>query len=345
MAEHSAGILATGSYVPKDEIDNAEVARRAGATAESIGRETRTRTRRYAAPDEAASDLAARAAERALARAGVPADRIDYLVVSTATGDFPQPPTAHLVQNAIDAHRATCFDIGASGSGFLYGLDLVRGLLRLHGDGLALVICTEVFSRFIDFADHRTAALLGDGAAAALVGPVPSGHGLLRTVLSGPGDAPGALRIRAGGSRVPPSHASVAAGGHHVTADRRATPDSARAHGPAALAGLVRDAGYGPERIDHLMAHRSAGPPPWELARASGLRNARAHCTVEEYGDIGSASLPLTLDLVDRAGLLRDGDLVLLAGLDGGTAIGASLMRWSVPGRTTSDGRDGRRHP
>lgn len=332
MAEYSAGILATGSYVPKDEIDSAEVARRAGATAEEIERGTRIRTRRYAAPDEAASDLATHAAERTLAQAGISADQVDYLVVSTATGDFPQPPTAHLVQNAIDAHRATCFDISVSSSGFIYGLDLVRSLLRLRGGGLGLMISAEVYSRFIDFSDHRTAALLGDGAAAALVGPVPSGHGFLRTDLSGPGDAPEPLRIPAGGSRVPPSHESVAAGGHHVTMDDRGARDLVRAYGAPALAGLVRDAGYGTEQIDHLMAHQPAGLPPDGLARASGLRNAVAHCTVEKYGDVGSASVPLTLDLVNRAGLLHDGDLVLLAGLGSGTSIGASLMRWSVPG-------------
>ncbi|UUU26894.1 3-oxoacyl-ACP synthase III family protein [Streptomyces sp. DSM 40750] len=330
MAEYSAGILATGSYVPKDEIDSVEVARRVGAAAEEIEHETRTRTLRHAAPDEAASDLATRAAERTLTQAGITADQIDYLVVSTATGDSPQPPTSHLVQNALDAHRAVCFDISVSSSGFIYGLELVRSLLRLRGGGLALMIATEVYSRFIDFSDHRTAALLGDGAAAALVGPVPSGHGIIGTALSSPRDAYESLRIEAGGSRVPPSHESVDAGGHYVTMDDRGIRDFVREYGPPALARLVRDAGYGPERIDHLIPHQPDGLLPDELAHASGLRNAVAHRTVEKYGDIGSASVPLTLDLVNRAGLLRDGDLVLMAGFGSGTSIGASLMRWSV---------------
>ncbi|MFJ9153053.1 3-oxoacyl-ACP synthase III family protein [Streptomyces sp. NPDC102270] len=330
MAEYSAGILATGSYVPKDEIDSVEVARRAGVTAEEIERATPIRIRRYAAPDEAASDLATRAAERTLARAGITADRIDYLVVSTATGDSPQPPTSHLVQNAIDAHHAACFDISACSSGFLYGLESVRCLLRLRGGGLALMISTEVYSRFIDGSDHRTAALLGDGAAAALVGPVPFGYGFIGTHLSSPGDAHDVLRIEAGGSRVPPSHESVGAGGHCVTRDGRGIRDFVMEYGPPALAGLVRGAGYGTEQIDHLIPHQPDGLRPDELARASGLRNAVTHRTLEQYGDVGSASVPLTLDLVNRAGLLHDGDLVLMAGLGSGTSIGASLMRWSV---------------
>lgn len=330
MAEYSAGILATGSYVPKDEIDSVEVARRLGVAAEEAEREIPIRARRYAAPDEAASDLATRAAERALVQAGVTADQIDYLVVSTATGDSPQPPTSHLVQNAIDAHRAACFDISASGMGFLYGLELVRSLLRLRGGGLALMISTEVYSRFIDFSDHRTAALLGDGAAAALVGPVPSGHGFLGTHLSGPGDAHESLRIEAGGSRVPPSHESVGAGGHYVTMDGRGIRDFVMEYGSPALTRLVRGAGYGTEQIDHFIPHQPGGLRPDGLARASGLRNAVTHRTVEQYGDVGSASVPLTLDLVNRAGLLHDGDLVLMAGLGSGTSIGASLLRWSV---------------
>src|SRR5262245_33665751 len=126
---YAAGILGTGSYVPKDEITNAQVAERAGVTAEWIERKTQIRTRRYAAPDEATSDLAVRAATEALADARCAASDIDYLIVSTSTGDSPQPPTSHLVQHQLDANSAACLDINVVCSGFVYGLALAHSLV------------------------------------------------------------------------------------------------------------------------------------------------------------------------------------------------------------------------
>ena len=330
MNEYSAGILATGSYVPKEEIDNEDLARRIGTTGAWIQRETGIRTRRYAAPDEAASDLAARAADRALAQAGSTADQVDYLVVCTTTGDFPQPPTSHLVQNSIGAHQAACFDVGVACSGFVYGLELVRGLLRLREGGLALVISTEVHSRFTDASDRRAAALLGDGAAAVLVGPVPPGHGFINTDLSSHGDAHMPMQIKAGGSRVPPSHESVDGGGHVVTMDSPGARDFAMASLPPVLTKLTQAAGYRMDQVDHFLPHQADGIPPQKLARELGLRNAVSHSTVARYGHVGSASVPLTLDHANRAGQLHDGDLILMAGFGGGISMGAALLRWAV---------------
>ncbi|MBW4721547.1 3-oxoacyl-ACP synthase III family protein [Saccharothrix obliqua] len=326
MATHSVGILATGSYLPKDEVTNDEVAARAGTTAEWIERKTRIRTRRYAAPHEATSDLAARAATEALDSARVPAERIDYLIVSTSTGDSPQPPTSYLVQDLLGAHNAACFDVNVVCSGFVYALELARGLVSLRPDALALVVAADVYSRILDRTDRRTAALFADGAGAALVGGVAHPYGIIDVDLSSLGVASNLIRVEAGGSRRPASHETVDDGGHHFKMDGRGVRDFVARHVPGALRRLVDRAGAD---VDHFVPHQANGVMLTDLVEQAGLTSAHTHRTVEKYGNVGSASVPVTLDDANRAGLLKDGDLVLLAGFGGGMAIGSALLRWA----------------
>jgi 3-oxoacyl-[acyl-carrier-protein] synthase-3 len=327
---HPVGIVATGSYVPKEEIGNEEVARRVGATEEWIERKTHIRTRRWAAPAEAASDLGARAAEDALLRAGLGPERIDYIIVSTGTGDSPQPPTACLVQDAIDARNAACFDISVACSGFVYGLELARALLQNRPEALVLLISTEVYSRFATFADRRTAVLLGDGAAAAVVGVVPEGYGITAVDLSSAGDAHDLLKIEAGGSRLPASHETVDAAAHTVSMDGRGVRQFVLEHVPPVLERLLDAAGVEAAGVDHFVPHQPNGALIQELAEASGLGGAVTHRTVEKYANVGSASVPLTLADADREGRLKKGETVVLAGFGGGMAVGACVMRWAV---------------
>ena len=165
----SIGVLGTGSYVPKQEVTNQEVAERVGVTAEWIEQKTQILARRYAAPDEATSDLSARAAEAALERARLDVDQVDYIIVATSTPDSPQPPTAALVQHALGAYQAACFDLNAVCSGFVYAIALARGLLTVAPGEHALVIGGDVYSRILDFGDRKTSVLLGDGAGAVVL--------------------------------------------------------------------------------------------------------------------------------------------------------------------------------
>lgn len=330
VERQAIGILGTGSYLPKDEIGNAEVAARAGVTPEWIERKTMIRSRRYAAPAEATSDLAARAAAEALASSGVPAGRIDYLVVSTSTGDSPQPPTSYLVQDLLDARGAACFDVNVVCSGFVYALALARGLLDRRPGGYALVVASEVYSRCLDFSDRRTAVLLGDGAGAAVIGPVPDGSGFTEFELASHGGASRLIRVEAGGSRRPASAETVADGGHFFRMDGRGVRDFVMEHFPPAVDRLCARGGVTPDRIDHFVPHQPNGVLLGELVERSGLAGAYTHRTLEEYGNVGSASVPVTLDAAARSGRLREGDLVLLGSFGGGMSIGAGLLRWSV---------------
>jgi len=212
-AAPAVGILGTGSYVPERTVPNSEIAPAAGVAPEWIESRTGIAERRRAAPHEATSDLAARAAMRALTAAGLPADRIDVIVLATSTPDHPQPATASIVQHLIGARQAAAVDVNAVCSGFVYALAMAEGLLRVRGGGHALVIGADVYSRILDYSDRRTAILFGDGAGAVVLGPVPAGRGLLHTALRGHGDEHRLISVPAGGSRTPPSERTVRDGG------------------------------------------------------------------------------------------------------------------------------------
>jgi 3-oxoacyl-(acyl-carrier-protein) synthase III len=328
MTDH-IGILGTGSYLPKEEVSSAEIADRVGCDEDWIHRKTGIAHRRFAAADEATSDLAAKAGAEALANAGLSAGDVDYLVVSTSTPDSPQPPTAALVQVLLGAMRAAAFDINVVCSGFVYGLELARSLITVRREATVLVIAADLYSRSLDFGDRRTAVLLGDGAGAAVVGRVGQGYGILATQLSTRGDKRRLIRVEAGGSRLPASHDTVAAGDHFFRMEGREVREFVLANVPPALDRLLADAGVAKSDVDHVVPHQPNGMLLGELAERSGLTRACTHRTVQRYGNVGSASVPVTLDDARLNGRLRDGDLVLLTAFGGGMAMGHSLLRWS----------------
>lgn len=322
------GILSTGSYVPERVVTGDEVAGSAGVTAEWIERKTQIVERRYAAPDQATSDLAVEAGRQALADAGVDASRLRYLIVSTSTPDSPQPPTSYLVQDALGATGAACFDVNVVCSGFVYALSVARALIAQEPGALALVIAADVYSRILDVEDRKTVVLLGDGAGAALVGEVGDG-GFLDVSLSSHGHARELIRVEAGGSRIPTSHETVDAGGHFFRMDGRGVRDFVMDNVPGAVLELVERAGHRLEDVQHFVPHQANGVLLSQLVTKAGLDHAHTHRTLERYGNTGSASVALALDGANRGGHLKPGDLVLLAGFGGGMSLGAALLRWS----------------
>lgn len=331
MTQRTIGLLGTGSYVPDRVVTNEEIAAMVpDITPEWIMRKTAISTRRYAAPEEATSDLAAKAAFEALESAHLTPGRIDYLIVSTSTGDFPQPPTACVVQNLIGSHDAACFDINVVCAGFVYGLEVARRLVEATPGSHALVIGADLYSRFLNYNDRSTSVLLGDGAGAAVVGEVPEGRGFLNVHLSSHGEAQDLIKVPAGGSRTPTTPETVAAGGHLFTMQGRAVRDFVLDNIPQILDKMVTDAGSSLTDVRCFVPHQANGVLLDHLVEACGLTDTHTHRVVERYGNLGSASVPVTLDDAVRSGEIRDGDLVLLAAFGGGMSVGATLLRWSA---------------
>ena len=330
MSEGGVGILGTGSYLPERVVTNAELATLVrGADPDWAVRKTLIEARRFAADHEATSDLAIQAAGNALANARITADRIDYLIVATSTGDSPQPPTSSLVQNAIGATRAACFDINVVCAGFVFALELARSLIVANPGSVVLVVGADVYSRILDFGDRRTSVLFGDGAGAAVFGAVPLPYGVLDVELVTRGDAHKLIYVEAGGSRRPASPESVADGGHYFRMDGRGVRDFVLDGVPPILSDMLKRAGMTAEDVQHFVPHQANGMMIRELVAAAGLSDAQTHLVLDRYGNTGSASIPIALDEAARAGAFADGEVLLLAGFGGGMAVGATLIRWA----------------
>ena len=334
----AVGILGTGSYLPAREVTNAELATFVpDADPAWVSRKTLIEARRFAAPDEAASDLASHAGTRALEQAGIAAADIDYLIVSTSTGDSPQPPTATIVQDLIGARRAASFDVNVVCAGWVYALAIAHGLVALRPEAKVLVVASDVYSRILDFTDRRTAVLFGDGAGAAVVGAVPEAYGILGVELVTRGDAANLIHVEAGGSRLPASAETIATGGHYFRMDGRGVRDFVADHVPPALADLLDRLGVHAKDVDHFVPHQANGMMLQDLVRDTGLDGAQTHLTLDRYGNVGSASVPVALDAAAQSGAVQDGELVLLAGFGGGMSVGAALVRWYHPRVTSAE--------
>ncbi|MGW3991153.1 3-oxoacyl-ACP synthase III family protein [Streptomyces sp. NPDC004830] len=334
------GVWGTGAYLPERVVNNAELGRRAGVSAEWIARKTGIVERRYAADHEAASDLAAHAGARALADAGVRADELAWIIVATSTPGHPQPATAALVQHRLAAFGAAAFDVNAVCAGFVAALHTAARLLAVDdgesggtGGGrrrCALVIGAEVYSRIIDPADRRTAPLFGDGAGAVVIGPVGEGRGLVGTAMRTDGHLHGLIGVQAGGSRQPASEKSVARGEHYFRMQGRLVREFVERELPAAVTAALERFSVRPGEVDHFVPHQANGEMLQSVTALLGLTAARVHLPVDRHGNTGAASIPLALHYAARADGkgLEDGQLVLLAGFGGGMTLGTTLLRW-----------------
>ncbi|MEU4656355.1 beta-ketoacyl-ACP synthase 3 [Streptomyces sp. NPDC023723] len=323
------GVLGTGSFLPERVVSNESAALPAGVTAEWIERRTGIRERRHAAAHEATSDLAAEAAVRALENSGTAPGQLDWIIVATSTPDHPQPATAALVQHRLGAFRAAAFDVNAVCAGFVAALH-TGALLTAGRRGRALVIGAETYSRIVDPADRRTAPLFGDGAGAVVLGPVAEGGGLLGTGLATDSRFHDLIGVPAGGSRLPASEKTVAAGDHYFRMRGREVRNYVMRALPAAVRESLRTFGVRPQDVDHFVPHQANGAMLQDLLGPLGLPRARAHLPVTHHANTGAASIPLALDDAHRSGLLRLGELVMLAGFGGGMTVGTALLRWTA---------------
>lgn len=324
------GILGTGYYVPDQVLANEALGARVGVAESWIVAKTGVRERRIASPDQATSDLAAEAARRALDAAGLTAADLDLIVVATSTPDWMQPATACAVQGLLGAHRAAAFDMNAVCTGFVYALNVVSGLMAGNpAISRALVIGAETYSRFLDYEDPRTCVLFGDGAGAAVLGPVPSGYGVMSSCLGSDGTKTDWVQVPAGGSRLPASPETVAARDHFFHMDGRAVRTFLKEQFAATVRSAVESAGLTLDDVDMLISHQANGVLLHECLADLGIPASRFHTTFERYGNTGAASVAITLADAIHAGRVDHGSCVLLVAFGGGMTWGGTVIRWT----------------
>ena len=317
-------IIGCGAYLPERIVTNNDLAARLDTSDEWIRQRTGIAERRVAADGELTSDLAVRAAQRALSDAGLSGSDLDLIVLATATPDNTFPATATKVQAQLGMHRGAAFDVQAVCAGFIFALAAADNALRLGQAGTALVIGAETFSRILDWEDRGTCVLFGDGAGAlalrAAADPGSRGRGVLSTHLHSDGRHYGILYVD-GGPSSSGRTGYLRMEGREVF--RQAVQHLSEAVDEALAANALTAAA-----IDWLVPHQANSRIIDGVAKKLGLSSDRIVSTIDRHANTSAASIPLALATAVGDGRIRPGHLVLIEALGGGLSWGASLLRW-----------------
>ena len=314
-----------GAYLPERVVTNADLAKQMDTSDEWIQQRTGIRQRHIAADGEFTSHLAIKASERALAHAGLKASDLDLIVLATATPDETFPATATRVQAELGMIRGAAFDVQAVCAGFVYGLSVADSLIKNGLASTALVIGAETVSRILDWNDRGTCVLFGDGAGAVVLRAeegkgTTADRGVLANALHSDGRQHDILYVDGGPSST------------RTTGFLRMEGKEVFKHAVVNMAAVVGEvlakAGFETKDIDWLVPHQANKRIIDGTGRKLGLPPERVVVTVDRHANTSAASIPLALDTAVKDGRIKRNDLLLLEGIGGGLAWGASLVRW-----------------
>jgi len=323
-----ARITGTGSYAPAKVVTNHDLEKFLDTNDEWIRTRTGIVERHLVVDGENNSDLATRAAQSALEMAGVAPEEIDLIILATVTGDYPWPATACVVQSNIGAVNAGAVDVSAACSGFLYALSLASDRIMAGNARKVLVIGSEVFSRIVNWEDRNTCVLFGDGAGAAVLEACEDDHGILSSHLYADGSQIELLYQPGFGTRMQPTVERVARGDHYLRMQGNEVFKVA-VRSMTEVAKTALDAnGMSVEDVDLFIPHQANVRILDATAKRIGLKDEQVYINVDRYGNTSAATIPIALDEVNRAGRLKDGDILLLDAFGGGFTWASVLIRW-----------------
>ncbi len=323
-----ARITGTGSYVPEKTVTNVDLEKFVDTSDEWIRTRTGIVERHLVVDGENTSDLATRAAERALAMAGVEACDLDLIIVGTITGDYPWPATACIVQSNLGAVNAGAFDLSAACSGFLYSLAMASDRIVSGNAKKVLVIGAEVLSRIVDWNDRNTCVLFGDGAGAVVLEACEGDRGILSTHMRADGSQLELLCQPGFGTKILPSAEAIARGDHYLKMQGNEVFKVA-VRSMAEIAKVALDAnGMTVEDVDLFIPHQANVRILDATAKRVGLRDDQVYINVDRFGNTSGATIPIALDEVNRAGRLKEGDILLFDAFGGGFTWASALVRW-----------------
>jgi 3-oxoacyl-[acyl-carrier-protein] synthase-3 len=321
-------VVGTGSYVPETILTNYDLEQRLETSNKWIVERTGVQMRRIAAKDEATSDLALKAAERALQAAGISADQLDLIIVATTTPDMLFPSTACLVQHRLHATRAAAFDLAAACSGFVYALSVGEQFILTGTFQKVLVIGADLLSRFVDWTDRSTAVLFGDGAGAVVLAASHGDAGIVSHHLYSDGSLSHLIAIPGGGSANPPSEKALIERLNTVKMQGSETFKSAvRAMEDVARETLQKNR-LTPADISYIVPHQANIRIIKALAARLEIDMDRIVINLDRYGNTSAASIAIALDEAVRDGRITKGALILLLAFGSGMTWGSALIRW-----------------
>jgi 3-oxoacyl-[acyl-carrier-protein] synthase-3 len=328
MVNQRAGILGTGHSYPEGILTNADLAKIVETSDEWITTRTGIKQRRKAAPGEYTSLFAVRAARQAIERARLDPSDIDLLICATVTPDQILPSTGCIIQAELGAHNAAAMDVVAACSGFLYGVSLADSMIRTGQVRHAVVVGAEILTQYVDYTDRQTCVLFGDGAGAAVLGPVEGNRGILASKIKSDGRYEEQLFSPGGGTRRKPTAETLAAGDHFFKMKGNELFKVAVRSMAEISREVLERAGKKSDEIDLFIPHQANQRITEAVADRLNVGLDKVYSNIAVHGNTSSASIPIALDECVEAGRVKEGDLVLMASFGGGVTWGAVLIRW-----------------
>jgi 3-oxoacyl-[acyl-carrier-protein] synthase-3 len=322
-------IAGVGHHLPDLIEDNETLCANLEVTPDWIMEKTGIKRRYLARPEDSASDYAAKAAQNALDMAGIPADEVDLIVVCTFSGDYIFPPVSAKVQALLKAPHAQIFDLQANCAGFVTGLTVASDRMLVDPTVRnALVIGVELNSRYINRADVNSAIYMSDGAGAAVLARVDKGKGIMASAFYTDSSNFEAVRMRGGGSSFNAKTRDWSPAVDYMEMNGIATWKQAITHLPRVIRRACDKSGVKAEDVDFLIFHQANLRMIEYIVKKMGYGLSKTFTNVDEIGNTGAASVGIALSEAVSKGLLRDGQLVVLAAVGAGFNFGASVWRW-----------------
>lgn len=323
-----AAITGVYGYLPDYVLYNAELAKLVDTCDSWIIERTGIKERRILKGEGLGTSHMASAAVKGLLEktATKPAD-VDLLICATTTPDLVFPSTANLVCDMVGIRNVGSFDVQAACSGFIYALTIATQFILAGSARKVVVVGADKMSALIDYTDRATCVLFGDGAGAVMVEPAPDRHGIIDTIIRSDGAGMPLLHQKAGGSRLPPSAATVAQRLHYVHQEGAAVYKIAVAKMAEVAADLMARNSLTPDEIDWLVPHQANRRIIDATAERMGISLDRVMITIHKYGNTTAATIPLCLwDYEDR---LKPGDKLIMAAFGGGFTWAGAYVTWS----------------
>jgi 3-oxoacyl-[acyl-carrier-protein] synthase III len=324
----TCSITSVGSYLPDRVLTNADLEKMVNTSNEWIVTRTGISERRMAAHHEYTSDLASKAARRAMDAGNVKPDQIDLIIVATITPDMVFPATACLVQQKIGAYRAAAFDLEAACSGYIYAMEVGQQFIMSRTYDTVLIIGADKLTTIVDWKDRNTCVLFGDGAGAAILQHRPQAHGLLTACMGADGAQPDLLCMPAGGSRIPASRESVDARLHYLRMDGKEVFKHAVTAMCTAGREALRRCEIDISQIQCIIPHQANRRIIDAVAKRLGARAEQLFINLDRFGNTSAASVGIALDEAVRSGRIQRGDLVMMIVFGAGLTWAAAIIEW-----------------
>jgi 3-oxoacyl-[acyl-carrier-protein] synthase-3 len=328
MTSKNAGIIGMGHSYPEGILTNADLEKIVETSDEWITTRTGIKQRHKAADNEYTSQFGTAAAKKAIERAGLKPEDIELIVCATTTPDQIMPSTGALIQAQLGATNAAGMDIFAACSGFLYGLTMVESMIRTEQIKYALVVGAEVLTKYVDYTDRSTCVIFGDGAGAAVLGPVNSGRGILATKIKSDGRYEEQLYAPGGGTKLGTTHETIDNRMHFFKMKGNELFKVAVRSMAEISAEMIEKAGVTIDDIDLVIPHQANQRITDAVASRLGVAEDKVYSNIAEHGNTSSASIPIAIDECIESGRIKEGSLVLLTAFGGGVTWGGTVLRF-----------------